>query len=374
MKILELTNYSAGICGVWNRVREESIRLSRLGYEVRIFSSNIEKGTNNIAEQEERCGDILIKRFPSRKLGGESFMKWNFEKEALDFSPDVIIAHNYRHLHTTIALKVKEKLEAQGKKCKVFLVTHAPFVPDNSTRDIISKLVVNLYDKFIGRRTLSKFDKIITISQWETPYILKYGATKKSLTYIPNGIPEEFFKLKKQAKEEHKILFLGRISPIKDLETLIKSLKSIKDKRILLEIVGPAEEFYKSKLLELIKSEEVEKRVIFSKPVYDIYRKIKKIDSSKIFVLPSKKEGMPQSLVEAMARGKIVIGSNIPAIKDLISDKKNGYLFEQGNEKDLVKVINYVLSKNNSLIKHNANNSVRQFSWNIIIKKIGGLF
>ena len=91
MKILELCNYSAGICGVWNRVKEESERLSKLGHEVKIFSSNLEKGTNKIVSEDDIIGDVLIRRFSARRLGGESFMLWNFEEEALKFKPDVII-------------------------------------------------------------------------------------------------------------------------------------------------------------------------------------------------------------------------------------------------------------------------------------------
>ncbi len=78
MKILELTNYSAGICGVWNRVKEEAARLSKKNHEVVVFSSNFTKGSDEIAKSKDKIGGVLIRRFPARKLGGESFMKWDF--------------------------------------------------------------------------------------------------------------------------------------------------------------------------------------------------------------------------------------------------------------------------------------------------------
>ncbi len=123
MKILELATYSAGICGVGNRVKEESKRLIKLGHEVRFFSTNIEKGTNKIAPEKELMEGVLIQRFPAKKLGGESYTSWNFEDAAIAYKPDVIIAHAYRHTHTTRALSVGKKIGA-----KVFLVTHAPCV------------------------------------------------------------------------------------------------------------------------------------------------------------------------------------------------------------------------------------------------------
>jgi len=64
MKILEMTNFSAGICGVWTRVREEAIRLAERGNEVRVFSSNFVKGSEGIASAEEKIGNVEIRSFP----------------------------------------------------------------------------------------------------------------------------------------------------------------------------------------------------------------------------------------------------------------------------------------------------------------------
>jgi len=372
LKILELTNFSAGICGVWQRVKEESARLREKGYDVRVFSSNATKGNADIACESEILNNVKINRFPFKKLGGESFMNWNFEQEALDFSPDIIICHSYRHLHTTKALKIAEKLEKQGKNCKVFLVTHAPFERAES-RSLLQKISVDFYDFFVGRKTLNKFDKIIAITKWEIPYLKKLGVQDSKIVYIPNGIPEQFFILKKQAKETNQILFLGRISPIKNIEVLIRAMPLIKNKSLKLVLAGPAEEDYKKKLREIIKELKLSDRIIFHKPVYEIQEKIKLIDSSKIFVLPSKSEGMPQSLIEAMARGKIVVGNDIPAIRDLIKDGKNGYIFKNIKE-GLAEKINTAFRRDNSQIENNARDSVREFNWDRVINRIEGLF
>jgi len=369
MKILEVCPYSAGICGVWTRVLEESKRLSKLGFEIKIFSSNAIKGTNKTAPVYEKIEEIEITRFPFKKLGGESFMSWDFEKEALEYSPDIIITHNYRHLHTTKCLKIAEILRKKGKKCKVFIVTHAPF-ERRLTRTFLQNLIVKFYDLFIGPKTLNKFDKILAISHWEIPCLIKAGAKKEKILYIPNGISEEFFKQKKFKEDKNKVLFLGRISPIKNLEVLIKAMNSVKNKKILLEIVGPSEKNYLIKLKNLIKKLGLSSRIKFSPPIYNSKEKIAKIDSCQIFILPSKSEGMPQSLIEAMAREKIVIGSNSLAIRDIIQDKKNGFLFEFDNSKDLAKKINEVLQQKNSEIKKQARKSVEHFSWDKVIKKI----
>ena len=137
-----------------------------------------------------------------------------------------------------------------------------------------------------------------------------------------------------------------------------------------MEIAGPSEKNYFIKLKNLIQELGLNNQIKFSLPIYNLKEKIAKIDSCKIFVLPSKMEGMPQSLVEAMAREKIVIGSNSLAIRDLIKDKENGFLFEFDNPKDLAKKINEALSQKNSAIKKQARKSVEHFSWDKVIKKI----
>lgn len=371
MKILEVCPYSAGGCGVWARVRQESELLVKKGHEVYVFSSNFEKGTDKIVPSEEILNGVKIKRFQAKKLGGESFMFWNFIHEAVMFSPDRIIVHNYRHLHTTMGLKVAKTLRRMGREIKIFLVTHAPFVEGNITRTNLETFIVSFYDFFVGRFTLNKFDKIFPISHWEIPFLLKLGVQKKKIVYIPNGIPPEFFSLKKQAKEENKILFLARISPKKKVVTLVSSISFLKDKKIKIEIVGPVEESYFETLKKLISDLNVASRITFSKPIYDLRSKIKKIDSCKIYILPSRVEGMPQSLIEVMARGKIVIGSNSLAIRDLIKDKRNGYLFEFDNPRELARVIDEILStKNQNFIKNNAKKFVKNFSWDRVINKI----
>ena len=296
MRILELTNFSAGGCGVFARVKEESLRLSNLGHTVKIFSSNLEKGTWKIVAENEKIGRASITRFKAKRLGGESYIRWNFEEEALRFKPDIIIAHGYRHIHTLKALKLKNKLD-----CKVILVTHAPF-GRNKTRSQLENTVVYLFDNLIGRKTINKFDRVIAITKWEMPFLKEIGLKEDKTLYIPNGIRENFFKDKKISKEQNKLIYTGRIVSIKDLEVVIEAFEYLKDKKIIFELLGPADVKYLLSLIELVKAEGLENKVFFNNRGYNIKEQIKFLDSGKIFVLPSISEGMPQVLIEAMAR------------------------------------------------------------------------
>jgi len=376
MKILEVTAFSAGICGVWTRVLAEAQMLSKRDNEVYVFSSDIFRGTDKIktAPSQETIGDVKIIRFPAKASFGQNTFFWNYENQALKLKPDIIITHAYRQYYSTKALRIAKKL-----KIPCILVTHAPFL-DKKLRNWKLNLAIWFYDTFIGKRILNKYSKIFAITNWEIPYLLKLGAKKNKIVYVPNGIPEEFFKKKIENSKNKlkKLLFLGRIAPIKDIETLIKAFKITieKNKNITLELVGPIEENYKKQIVNLINNLNLINKIKFLGPIYDLKKKINLIDEHEIFVLPSKREGMPQALIEAMAREKIIISSTTDGGKEIIKDTSNGYLFEIGNYKQLAELILKSLENNkqNQKIKKQARKSVERFSWSKLIEKIEKIY
>jgi len=368
MRILELTNYTAGACGVGKRVLRESQMLSKKGHIVRIFSSNHIKGKSEICPRTEKIKSVQINRFPAIKLGGEGFLSWNFNEEAKKFNPDIIIAHSYRQLHTTKALKLAGKL-----KVPCLLVTHAPFEREKS-RTFIQNIIVEFYDIFIGKKKIAKFDMVLAITPWERKHIINLGVPESKIFYSPNGVSEEFFKNSKN-NSKLSILYSGRISPIKNLEVLVNSMPLV-NKNASLLIYGPAENVYLEKLNGIIKKQNLQNKVSIVNKEYDLKDQLKLLDNAEIFVLPSKSEGMPQALIEAMARGKIVLGSDISSIKSIVHNGKNGFTFRQGDSKDLADKLNLVFSMKNSQrdkIRKEATSSVKRFKWPLIIEDIENL-
>ena len=360
MKILEITEFSAGHCGVWTRVLSESKELVKRGHEVVVFSSNIEKGTNKTVSCEDTIGKIRIKRFPHKTSVIDRFVtknvtEFNFKNEFIKVKPNLVVTHLI-HPHSFKALSLCNKYNIP-----CYLVTHAPF---NVRRGLILTLVKLGYD--ILNRTnskIKKFNKIISVTKWETPYLTKMGVKENKIVYIPNGIPEEFFN-QKQTKEKKDVLFLGRVAPVKNLETLVFAAKLLP--KVNFSIVGPAEEGYLKKLNNLIKNMN---NIKLYPVVNDLKEKIKLIDEYKIFVLPSKREAMPQVLLEAMSRRRIVISSKTDGGKEIISDGKNGFLFEINDYKELASLIEKNI-KGNKKIQNNAKIEAKKYKWSVLIKDI----
>jgi len=66
--------------------------------------------------------------------------------------------------------------------------------------------------------------------------------------------------------------------------------------------------------------------------------------SANVFVIPSRQENLPNTIMEAMACGTTCVGFNIGGIPDMINHKKNGYLAKSLDVENLVKGINFCLS------------------------------
>ena len=151
MRIAEVCPFSAGICGVWARVITESREFTRLGHSVRVFSSNIEKGNQNLAKCEEDMGELSIRRFKARtSIITKNVTYFDFEEEFNSYNPDIVITHLV-HPHSFQALKLSIK---QGIPC--YLVTHAPF---NVDRKFPLNLATQLFHKF-NKAKLNKFTKM----------------------------------------------------------------------------------------------------------------------------------------------------------------------------------------------------------------------
>ena len=365
MKILQICNFSSGVSGVWTRVFEDSKEFIKGGHEVHVFSSDEHEDRKMVEKSEEILEEIKIKRFPvTRKQG---YALWfDFEKEALELKPDVIICHGVRKPYLGPAIKIAKKNGA-----KIFLVTHAPFI-NKKMRSSKLNFIILLYDKFYGKKVINSFDKVISICKWEKKELLKLGCDEGRIEYIPNSISDKFF-IQKKEEEKNKILYLGRMHPVKGIPTLIEAFKkSTLNNNYILEMVGPKPGGYYEEVKYLAKE-----NIIFLKPIYDLTEKIEKIDQAKIFVLASKKEGLPFGLVEAMARGKIIISSKTDGAKELIENHKNGFLFEIESSEELQSILNTVekmSEEEKNKIKKEAIKTAEQFKSSDMVRKWENLF
>ena len=136
--------------------------------------------------------------------------------------------------------------------------------------------------------------------------------------------------------------FVGRKVKAKGLEDLIKCWKIIDDKypNIRLLLVGPAEG-YDSIASSTIDYIEENDNIISLDLQWDIAKYYAIMD---IFILPSYREGLPVTVLEASAMEIPVIATNISGCKEIILNKQSGLLITPGNIKEMVGSIDLLIN------------------------------
>lgn len=162
-------------------------------------------------------------------------------------------------------------------------------------------------------------DEIIVTSQEDKSFIMKrYKISEEKISVIPNYVDTDMFK-PLEVRRERQLVFVGRLDEQKNLFSLIDAVKGLDIKLVLIG-KGPSEDALKKK----VKDEGIE-NVTFAGVVPN-ERLPEELNKSEIFIQPSFYEGNPKTLLEAMACGLPVIGTNVIGIKEVIKHGENGYL------------------------------------------------
>ena len=219
-------------------------------------------------------------------------------------------------------------------------------------------------------KMLHNVDKVVTICSWSKKEALNEGFPESKITFIPNGVNTDHFIPSPTANcSSNKITFLGRLNYQKGIDTLLRafSILVIKKPELQLEITGEGPE--KTSLLKIAKDLRITDKVIFHGKNTDPYAFLL---SSSLFVLPSRSEGLPNVLLEAMSCGLPVIASNVGGNLDLIQSGINGILFEEGNHVQLSLAIKSILDDKNlkeKLGKNARQTMVKDYSMEFTVSK-----
>lgn len=185
-------------------------------------------------------------------------------------------------------------------------------------------------------------DKVIAISEAVSDHLREdFGVSEENIRVIHNGIDVDRFKNPclsgRQENLDIKIelrknLGLGkgsvvgiiaRLSDVKGHIYLIRAMKTVLEKMPEAQLLIVGEGKMEKQLVNLTKSLNIEKNVFFVPKISNTNEVLSIMD---LFVMPSLKEGLGLALMEAMAAGVAVIGSEVGGIKTLIQNGFNGIL------------------------------------------------
>tara|TARA_B100000029_G_scaffold488360_1_gene544834 strand:- start:1333 stop:2277 length:945 start_codon:yes stop_codon:yes gene_type:complete len=216
-----------------------------------------------------------------------------------------------------------------------------------SIHGIYSEQVAMLHSKLTGSIVTSKESQVLdwadiltTDSKYvQSEYKKKLG---KNFQYIPAPLdPKRFINIPDVKKIEKQVVYVGRNSFEKGVDIL---------KKIDSKIDGDV-------------------KYCTSLPWPEAMKILK---ASQVFVLPSRVESVPQSILEAFFLKIPVIATNVGGIPELVTNNKTGILVKPNDPEDLLDKINYLLN-DDELRKTIANNAydfvLKNFSWEFLLGK-----
>tara|TARA_A100001015_G_scaffold74964_1_gene83209 strand:+ start:2503 stop:3621 length:1119 start_codon:yes stop_codon:yes gene_type:complete len=208
----------------------------------------------------------------------------------------------------------------------------------------------NIYKFFVSLADVVIVNSLTFKKEMEKKFKIKVNCIfnplnrKEIISLSKKKINENFFKSKKNVLN---IINIGRLTKQKDHLTLLKAASILKNKikfRLLILGNGTEEEH----LNNYIKLNNLSRNVKIRGFVNNPYPLLLKAD---IFVLSSKFEGLPNSLLESVVLKKLSISSNCPTgPKEILSNGNGGLLFKIGNYKELSKKI-LISIKNEKIMK-----------------------
>ena len=229
---------------------------------------------------------------------------------------------------------------------KVVLTIHdVSSFSNSSNSSIIEKLIYKLTDRIITHNEFSKLE------------ILNVNADSSScISIVPHGSYTPFINIqydKEKSKEQLGIpnnrrilLFFGMIKKVKGLEVLLSALKGVikKNPEVLLVIAGRIWENDFSAYQKIIDENNLSAYILLHTkfiPQEDVEHYY---CASDLVILPYKKIYQSGVLMMTLSYERPALVSDLPPLKEIISDNENGFLFKAENVSDLTAKLNSILS------------------------------
>ncbi|MDX2099389.1 MAG: glycosyltransferase family 4 protein [Leptolyngbyaceae cyanobacterium bins.59] len=144
------------------------------------------------------------------------------------------------------------------------------------------------------------------------------------------GIDPHLFEPVKHQGPGKRLLFTGRLAPVKGLRILLESLVALKTAFPNVELIVIGDGADREALENRVRQLGLQNHVKFVG--YQSQREVRDyLQTTDVFVLPSFAEGVPVSLMEAMAAGVPVVTTRIAGVGELVEDWVNGYLVPPGD-------------------------------------------
>jgi glycosyltransferase involved in cell wall biosynthesis len=383
-KVLHVTPfYPPDAGGIAIHVSNICSILARKGNDIHIAASR-RWGRKISLEVEETC----IFRIPSFHLPGWPYPTLRSIGIPADFGRslsrliktgtfEIIHVHGHHYPLTWLAIN-----SAHKRKIPVVLTLHGMYALRPDVLGGKSRLE-DIFNKVVFRRILDRSTAVIGLTNQITSYARNLSNRPKFVT-IPNGVHSDIFSNNLRRKTEYRkaydiddraitILFIGRFEHVKgiiELATAVKALVQNTENKIEVIIVGAGslENKVRSILhgidrIHLLPWQPYEK-------LHELYI------ASDVFLIPSKFEGLPITVLEAMNAGLHIIYTPVGGLSEVLDGYAAKTLLRECSVDEILGALGRLLDDNNlasvsvsELIHH-----AQKFEWKAVVDNIDKLY
>lgn len=290
------------------------------------LSENLDKNKYNVAVAVTRQNlDTVYKRTLEKKgiqivdLSGKSYLTM-LKKQIVFFNRaniEIVHANIGSILHIMFAcmiMNIPKRLYTIHNEAK--LLYHK-----NKVKKIIYKLAFSFF----------KFTPVAICPAVKDSLIQDMQISAEKIPVVNNGVDTKKFSPSENHVYDNRtrIISVGTLYWIKNQELSIKMVCNLHKKgfNVSLELIGDGED--REKLEHLIKDKKAEEYIFLRGRKNHVEEYLKQSD---IYISSSKTEGLPLSILEAMACGLPVLATNVGGTKDIVKNGQNGFLVDLNDE------------------------------------------
>ena len=254
---------------------------------------------------------------------------WKIEK------PDVIISfigkNNFMAILTAWGLKIPVVTSVRG----------------DPKEEYYSKITQLLAKTLMGKST-----GIVLQTPDAKEYFPKW--MHKKAVILENPLNPDFVETYYEGERKPEIVSVGRIDSNKNQKLIIDAFYKIAEEfpDVKLVLYGDGED--RTKLMDYVANNPCEERILFPGAVSNVKERIR---TSKLFVLSSNTEGMPNALMEALALGIPCVSTDCPCggPRMLMEGKDNGILVPVGDSDKMAEAMRTILKSEKLWFKYSKN-------------------
>ena len=374
-------------------VREMAREMGRLGYQVDVFTRSQNPHITRVVHLGRNARVIHLKAGPEEPLPKNELLPHlsEFTSGVMQFASAEGVSYDLIHSHYWLSGRVGEVLKQQWSVPMVHMFHTLGILKNTLNR---RKAEMESEDRIgIESEIMKSADVLVAPSPWEKErMVFHYAADSEKIRVIPCGVDLNLFRPVFPAKarkflglsKRKFVLFVGRIDAIKGIDLLIRAIDCLVEKSCLgkrdigLIIVGGdkdadlrIETQEMQRLRKMVSRLNLEEKVAFwGAQRQDLLPFF--YSAAEAIILPSRYESFGMVALEAMGCGTPVIASRVGGLQFTVEDGRTGFLFPEGNWRELAERIREVIvsRKLKKKLGQAALRRAKKFSWTKVAKEV----